>query len=109
MNPEIKAAWLEALRSGRYKQGRGSLRENDEYCCLGVLCDIVPKAEWNGDEVCYGPEHEYGILPTTLATELGIDEDPRVIIDEEETSLSAVNDCGSYDFTQIADLIEEQL
>ena len=33
-------AWVAALRSGNYKQGRGQLRVNDEYCCLGVLCTI---------------------------------------------------------------------
>ena len=42
MKPEIKTRWLEALRSGRYKQGRSALRtSNNEFCCLGVLCDIV--------------------------------------------------------------------
>lgn len=32
--------WLEALRSGRYAQGRLSLCESDKYCCLGVLCRL---------------------------------------------------------------------
>lgn len=36
--PDIKAKWLEALRSGKYKQGTGRLfRPGDTYCCLGVL------------------------------------------------------------------------
>ena len=43
MNPKIKEKWLKALRSGEYKQGRESLRKDDKYCCLGVLCDIAPK------------------------------------------------------------------
>lgn len=30
-----------ALRSGKYKQGKEMLRPSeDEYCCLGVACDI---------------------------------------------------------------------
>lgn len=39
MDAELKRKWVEALRSGEYKQGRGELL-NDEgaYCCLGVLC-----------------------------------------------------------------------
>ena len=42
MNPEVKTKWLEALRSGKYKQGTGKLRSTDDtFCCLGVLCDIA--------------------------------------------------------------------
>lgn len=37
--------WVEALRSGEYKQGKNRLRSNDdEFCCLGVLCDQMQKA-----------------------------------------------------------------
>ena len=47
MNQEIKKLWLEALRSGDYKQARGTLRrqygDNPHHCCLGVLCEIVVK------------------------------------------------------------------
>lgn len=49
MNAELKQKWLEALRSGKYQQGSGQLREvhyceewSDTYhCCLGVLADIA--------------------------------------------------------------------
>lgn len=45
MNPGIKKRWLEALRSGEYKQGRSFLRAKDKngdlrHCCLGVLTDL---------------------------------------------------------------------
>lgn len=48
LHPEIKTKWLEALRSGEYKQGRSLLHyKTDEgedcFCCLGVLCDIAAK------------------------------------------------------------------
>lgn len=43
MRPDVKAKWITALRSGEYRQGRGSLREHDAYCCLGVLCDLHAK------------------------------------------------------------------
>lgn len=34
--------WVAALRSGNYQQGQRVLRdENNGYCCLGVLCDLV--------------------------------------------------------------------
>ena len=59
MNARVKKSWLAALRSGKYKQARGALRElmeddDDEsgegepvvtgYCCLGVLCDLYAKS-----------------------------------------------------------------
>lgn len=50
MNPEIKALWIDALRSGDYTQARGTLRETDRegntvgYCCLGVLTELAVEA-----------------------------------------------------------------
>lgn len=49
MDKEVKALWLEALRSGRYEQATGKLATVNEdgsksYCCLGVLCDVAVKA-----------------------------------------------------------------
>ena len=45
MNQEIKEKWLEALRSGKYKQGFTRLKQNNRYCCLGVLCSLLP-GDW---------------------------------------------------------------
>jgi hypothetical protein len=44
LTKELMEKWVEALRSGRYQQGIGKLRSIDDgqYCCLGVLCDILP-------------------------------------------------------------------
>lgn len=45
MNPELKAKWVAALRSGNYLQGHGALERvvnGISYnCCLGVLCRIM--------------------------------------------------------------------
>jgi hypothetical protein len=41
MNPEIRARWVAALRSGEYRQGDGHLRMGDRLCCLGVLCELA--------------------------------------------------------------------
>src|SRR6478752_3145258 len=43
MDKKLKAEWLAALRSGKYKQGQGGLHnpDGDTYCCLGVLCDVA--------------------------------------------------------------------
>lgn len=44
MKKSIKKLWVEALRSGKYKQGQNCLRDNSKktpsFCCLGVLCNI---------------------------------------------------------------------
>lgn len=46
MNPDVKANWIEALRSGRYEQGEGKLKLMHEdtsrsfYCCLGILSEV---------------------------------------------------------------------
>ncbi len=41
MNKTIKAKWVKALLSGKYKQARGTLKNRaGAMCCLGVLCDI---------------------------------------------------------------------
>ena len=43
MDAELKAKWLEALRSGRYSRGTGQLRETvcgvTRHCALGVLAE----------------------------------------------------------------------
>jgi hypothetical protein len=45
LDPEVKAAWVAALRSGDYTQGREYLRSSDDtFCCLGVLCELAVDA-----------------------------------------------------------------
>lgn len=48
MNPDVKTAWVAALRSGDYEQGQELLHQVDGarhlYCCLGVLCDLAYRA-----------------------------------------------------------------
>ena len=49
MNPEVKKLWVEALRGGKYVQGKGKLHYiskdgQEKFCCLGVLCDLYPRS-----------------------------------------------------------------
>ena len=39
MREDIKL-WIEALRSGEYKQTKGALEYNGGYCCLGVYAKL---------------------------------------------------------------------
>ncbi len=46
MDRKLRNKWVKALRSGKYKQGKEHLRqENDKgksvYCCLGVLIEVA--------------------------------------------------------------------
>lgn len=49
MEKRLKAKWVRALRSGRYKQTGGDLKNAEGYCCLGVLCSVAG-ARWTGEE-----------------------------------------------------------
>jgi hypothetical protein len=43
LTPELKAAWIAALRSGQFEQGTAGLKTWDgKVCCLGVLGLIHP-------------------------------------------------------------------
>lgn len=65
MNERIKKLWVEALRSGEYKQARGALNRPPEgiaqpgYCCLGVLCDLFRKDTGRGRWIRPNKLHEH--------------------------------------------------
>ena len=96
MNPEIKARWVAALRSGKYKQTKGFLRCDESFCCLGVLCDVVEPEYWNGEDYAIDPH-----LPAERLTDgVGID-----YVDV----LTHMNDHEGETFRAIADYIEREL
>lgn len=118
MDKAIRERWTTALRSGKYTQGKFRLRDEfDEYCCLGVLCDIT-KAETGGhwrDIVAgshifsLGCDEDTATLPFGVANILGISRGGRFelgVNDEDgEIWLTALNDEG-FTFAQIADVID---
>lgn len=53
MDKELKQKWIDALRSGEYKQTKGTLRDTNGHCCLGVLCDVAKPPEWDGERVVW--------------------------------------------------------
>lgn len=100
---------VEALRSGDYKQGQGLLRpREDQFCCLGVACDISGLGEWQksyvGSVYVYVTATGSGlVLPKEVMEWLGWATNEGYI--DEETSLAALNDHGDS-FEAIADVIE---
>ena len=133
MNKEVKALWLDALRSGDYVQGKYALRtEDNTFCCLGVLCDLAVKAGIQEDGTLTdsrqtlheGVTYQYddvegqgvanNMLPVKVAKWAGIDTPgslPRWFHGEqgeEFVALWELNDELNMSFGQIADVIEEQ-
>ena len=120
MNPEIKAQWVAALRSGEYEQGTEYLHRGDTFCCLGVLCDLAIKA--GAPEVKENRRHAGGVsvysgsessLPSSVVEWAGLSySDPFLVFKCGEVNechpVSDFNDSGTT-FNEIADLIEAQL
>ena len=116
MNPEVKAKWLTALRSDKYKQTTaGHLCDNAGFCCLGVLTDLFIKEQptdaeqWDDLELAgvgiktyqgYGSQ-----IPHDVAKWSGLPEGPN---NEVNNHLMKRNDEG-MPFKDIATYIEENL
>ena len=115
MKPEIKAQWIEALRSGEYKQTKGELRTPNGYCCLGVLTDLYLKKhndEWEYNERCNQYLYldcRFGLPEEVMVWADLYESDPYVYTDDTDHTLAHYNDNKDYSFEQIADLIEENL
>jgi hypothetical protein len=102
LNANVKK-WVAALRSGEYKQGKFSLRNDDGFCCLGVACDLYAKEHnllWNG----YDFMNNSNVLPMQVMRWLGLAERNGTYIDNDRC-LSDFNDKGMT-FELIANIIE---
>lgn len=119
MDSTIKQQWTDALRSGKYRQGKGALAGRDgskhlRRCCLGVLCDIMPGVErhfaWG--DACATYEFEEtsasAYLPFRLQEKIGLSR-------EDQRHLARLNDgqpalgINPKSFSEIADWIDANL
>tara|TARA_R110000824_G_scaffold210851_1_gene396704 strand:+ start:183 stop:572 length:390 start_codon:yes stop_codon:yes gene_type:complete len=121
INKEKIQKWVDALRSGVYKQGRRSLCKDEGHCCLGVLCEIAMKdgaaikKEKSDDKVYF---NKHSAMPPTEAYQwLFYNKVDKDSIDKilryqlkalGSTRLDLLNDSERYTFDQIADVLEEQ-
>lgn len=124
MNQTVKQLWIDALRSGDYEQGKGTLtyiggdgKELD--CCLGVLCKVAiangvkVKVDKDLDRLRYDDVTAY--IPDSVMEWADMaDGDPELAGvdphgDDEEASASVWNDVVGADFDLIADLIDANL
>jgi hypothetical protein len=98
----IQRLWLDALRSGKYGQGRNQLRpEDDKFCCLGVACDIWNPAGW-GKEHAAGWDYEGSDTDPPFEFEIST----RITADDL-TCLMQLNDGEELNFDEIANILED--
>jgi len=115
-----KKDWLEALRSGEYKQGKGKLRRTVKgevrHCCLGVLCDLRDPEGWGtkskhswhdvkSDDVCT-EDNDRGIIDWDQADALLSISVPYGL--RVTHRLAGLND-GGRSFEEIACFIENNM
>ena len=101
------AEWVAALRSGKYSQTTGTLRDEVGFCCLGVACDLSDPEGWVDIgqpefRFVYNREdsqlQERSYLPPHIREQLGVN-------NLLEITLVEMNDNGKS-FEEIADYIE---
>lgn len=107
--------WIEALRSGKYKQVQAALRRSSGYCCLGVACDLSGLTEWtthdidNGGNQWYSYFDEECILPSEVADYFGVPTEVALSTipeGQDAKTLIGMNDAGET-FEKIAEFIEK--
>src|SRR4051794_35352962 len=97
---ELTQKWVDALRSGKYKQGKGLLRDfNDNYCCLGVLCEIAGISA-SLDHCISGSRYTYLGYSSNLPL--------KIWLNTHESELMGLNDSLKKSFNEIADYIEAE-
>lgn len=115
---ENAKAWVAALRSGKYKQGRRNLITVSQsggdrhYCCLGVACElavaagVIPPPELVRGKFAF--EEQTAVLPIVVRDWLGLQTDVGGFsVGHEAQSLANKNDTG-LTFDAIANIIESE-
>lgn len=102
--------WVEALESGRFKQGRERLRRGDLMCCLGVACELaiedgVPLRVETACDGSVSYDGLAGVLPERVRTRLGLRYGGAHYGNTQQ--LSADNDAGAT-FAEIAATIRSR-
>ena len=114
LDPEFKAKWVAALRSGEFTQASDALELSKDgkvigNCCLGVGCRVLgltPDGHeqpdfMRADATVHSFDGTWSTLSERLLRQFGIDEDAAQY-------LANLND-GGTSFSEIADYIEANL
>jgi hypothetical protein len=85
VNKEAMQQWIDVLRSGKYKQIQGMMRNEEGFCALGVGQEVVARGiPWMDAELL---NQEYGVTDSQLR------------------EVFIWNDIDEKDFFEIADLL----
>jgi hypothetical protein len=114
MDSEVKARWLEALRSGQYTKGKSVLRSGDRYCCLGVLAEVEGFLEYDENR-----ERPYFIssnktsrhstlMPDHISSKYGLGKMFDLRHASHQVALACIND-QSDTFDDVIEYIEKNL
>lgn len=97
MDAKLKAEWVAALRSGKYRQARMALHKEGGFCCLGVFCRIahIPIAR-SGTTVSESVGGDYGPIAAIIGGQI-------------MNQLMRLNYIDQKSFPEIADYIEANL
>ncbi len=112
MKARVKKLWVDALRSGDYKQCRGQLRRDDTFCVYGVLCNLHAQAH---PEIAAVQKHksEYmgnvSMIPGEVLKWANLTCFVQVKIEKTKAGLAYQNDHLRRTFAQLANAIEAQL
>lgn len=105
INQKQLKIWISALRSGYFKQTKGSLQNGGRYCCLGVACKVlIPESKQYksyGNQLLGGTPVIQGYAPKWLI---------KISLEVEKitgTNLVEYNDVYKFKFKEIADLLEQ--
>jgi hypothetical protein len=102
MNRTIKKKWINALRSGRFKQGNGCLRSGEGHCCLGVLCEITGNGKNRDMTNSYPVDSDpLGANESTVGNFMGLSV-------KTQFTLARLNDYG-HTFEEIANYISKNV
>jgi len=106
LDPTKKTKWLEALRSGEYRQGSGELCTGEAYCCLGVYAEAVEGVRPVQDE---GLESVYMFHFKKEDCEKTASLPDTMLSEDVQGTLIKMNDTDCKSFPEIADWIEANL
>jgi len=108
----------EALRSGKYKQGRHKLESDSDcsFCCLGVMCKVAQEqgisVSLNNRGILIGGNlfHQKEVVKWLKIKEYSgrFSKTCEIIKNTKVFSLTNLNDYGGFSFLEIADFMEER-
>lgn len=114
-NAENMTQLVDALESNEYEQTQSVLRRDDQFCCLGVACDISGVGRWqkDGDDgfrYIAANDWSISVMPYEVSEWLGLEHDEYDSMEElplnydGHASAMNMNDTGNT-FAEIAQAI----